>query len=86
MSDLYIALMWPLRVRMLSKTIPGFLAEGLGSTLTLPIRMGVSGMVFRNLEWIGRNSVLLSLSFSEFRGIQLQISVMHAFRAARESS
>ena len=79
-ADLHTVLMWSLRVRALSKTIPRCLAEKVGSTLTLPIWMGVSRVDLGNLEWMGRNSVLLSFSLSEFRCIQSRISAMHASR------
>ena len=75
--------MWVLRVMALSKTTPRFLAEEVGSTVAMPIWMGVSGEALRNLEWMGRNSVLSSLSLSEFRAIQHRISAMHASRLVR---
>ncbi len=66
---MHTVLTWGLSVRALLKTTPKFLAEGVGPTVTLPIWMGVSKLDLRNLEWMGRNSVLSSFSLSEFRGI-----------------
>ena len=83
-ADLHTVLMWGLRVRALSKTTPRFLAEEEGLILTFPIWMGVSGVDLRNLEWMGRNSVLSSFSLSEFRGIHRRMSAMHASNAVRE--
>ena len=75
--------MWGLRVRALSKTTPEFLAEGVGSTVALPIWMGVSEVDLRNLGWMVRKSVLSLFSLSEYRGIQSRILASHASRLAR---
>ena len=55
-----------------------FQADRAGSMFVLLIWMLARGGVLRNFEWIGRNSVLSSLTFKELRGIHHRISVMHA--------
>ena len=62
-DDLQTVEIWDSRVRALSKTTPRFQVDRAGLMLALPIWMLARGGVLRNLEWIGRNSVLSSLSF-----------------------
>ena len=65
---------WGDRDRVSSNTTPRFLAEVVGATESLPIWMFGDGWRATFMDWRCRNSVLLSFSFSPFRGIHCRIS------------
>ncbi len=69
-ADLQMAEMWGRRDRVSPKMTPRFQADWEGGIAALPMVIGKVGGDRVFLEWKRRNSVLESLSYRPFSGIQ----------------